>query len=216
MIDKLALHAEALIFAAEKPISMEDIISTLEETLELILDPNDVIAAVNLVREKFDSDQFAIEIVEISGGFSFMSKGAYHLTITHHLKQTTTKRLSKAAMEALAIIAYKQPVSKTEVESIRGVNCDYAVQKLLDKELVEIKGRSESVGKPLLYGTSQKFFDYFGLKGINDLPKLKEFDMPEESIGISIEEREVDVVLDGEKVHVNTEIEIFDLDKEEE
>jgi segregation and condensation protein B len=216
MINKLALHAEAMIFAAEKPISIEDIISTLEETLEIILDPNDVVTAVEKVREKYASDDYAIEIVEISGGFSFMSKGAYHLTITHYLKQTTTKRLSKAAMEALAIIAYKQPVSKTEVESIRGVNCDYAVQKLLDKELVEIKGRGEGVGKPLMYGTSQKFFDYFGIKGIQDLPKLKEFDMPEETIGLAVEEREVDIVLDGETLHVNTEVEIFDLDREEE
>jgi segregation and condensation protein B len=183
MIQNLSLHIESLIFAAEKPISMENISSVLEETLELILNPNDVVEAIELVKSKYASDNFSIEVIEISGGLSFMTKGAYHLTIANYLKQTTNKKLSKAAMETLSIIAYKQPVSKSEIEHIRGVNCDYAVQKLLDKELIEIKGRSESVGKPLLYGTSDKFFDYFGLNGTGDLPKLKDFEMAENEIG---------------------------------
>lgn len=183
MIQNLSLHIESLIFAAEKPISAQNITSVLEETLELILNPNDVAEAIELVKSKFASDDFSIEVIEISGGLSFMTKGAYHLTIANYLKQTTNKKLSKAAMETLSIIAYKQPVSKSEIEHIRGVNCDYAVQKLLDKELIEIKGRSESVGKPLLYGTSDKFFDYFGLNGTGDLPKLKDFEMAENEIG---------------------------------
>jgi segregation and condensation protein B len=202
MLQNLSLHIESLIFAAEKPIPMENITSVLEETLEIILNPNDVAAAVQLVKEKYASDAFAIEVIEISGGFSFMTKGAFHLTISNYLKQTTNKKLSKAAMETLSIIAYKQPVSKSEIEHIRGVNCDYAVQKLLDKELIEIKGRSESIGKPLLYGTSEKFFDYFGLRGVSDLPKLKDFELPDDEIGIP-----EDITIDVKKEESRTTLE---------
>jgi len=99
------------------------------------------------------------------------------------LRQTTKKRLSRAAMETLSIIAYKQPVTKSEMEKIRGVSCDYAVQKLLEKELVDIKGRSDGPGKPLLYGTSEKFMDYFGLKNLGELPKPKDFKEPDSEIG---------------------------------
>ncbi len=206
MVKNLSLHIESLIFAAEKPLGFDDIMSVLEETLELILNPGDVEEGIKLVKEKYTSEEHAIEVVEISGGLTFMTKGAYHLTISNYLKQTTTKKLSKAALETLSIIAYKQPVSKSEIESIRGVNCDYAVQKLLDKELIEIKGRSESVGKPLLYGSSEKFFDYFGLKGIQDLPKLKDFEMPENSIG-SPEDIDATVMLNGEKTAMNIQSE---------
>ena len=99
------------------------------------------------------------------------------------LRQTTRKRLSRSALETLSIVAYKQPVSKPELEKIRGVSCDYAIQKLLEKELVMIVGRSDGPGKPLLYATSAKFMDYFGLKSIEDLPQPKEFQEPDNTIG---------------------------------
>jgi segregation and condensation protein B len=207
MIEHLSLHIESLIFAAEKPISLENISSVLEETLEIILNPNDVTDAIELIKEKYASDNFAIEVIEISGGYSFMTKGAFHLTISNYLKQTTNKKLSKAAMETLSIIAYKQPVSKSEIEHIRGVNCDYAIQKLLDKELIEIKGRSESVGKPLLYGTSEKFFDYFGLKGVADLPKLKDFELPDDEIGTP-----EDIVIDVKSNNAQDRIKLDDIE----
>ena len=100
------------------------------------------------------------------------------------MKQQHRKKLSTASLETLAIIAYKQPISKVDIEAIRGVNCDYAVQKLLEKELVSISGRAETVGKPLLYKTSEKFMSYFGLKNIQDLPKPKELELTENSIGL--------------------------------
>lgn len=210
MNKSLALHIESLIFASEKPITIEDITNVVEETMEMILDPGQVEEAIQLLTEKYSSEDFSMEIIEISGGYAFMTKGAFHYTISNYLKQTTTKKLSKAALETLSIIAYKQPVSKTEIESIRGVNCDYAIQKLLEKELIEIRGRSESLGKPLLYGTSEKFFDYFGLRGVQDLPKLKDFEMPENSIGVpSPEEVDTPVIVDGETVQLDThEIEL--------
>ena len=87
------------------------------------------------------------------------------------------------SLETLSIIAYKQPVTKSEIEKIRGVNCDYTIQKLLDKELIEIEGKSEKVGRPLIYGTSVKFMDYFGINSLNQLPTIKDFQKEENSIG---------------------------------
>lgn len=118
-----------------------------------------------------------------------MTKGAYYNTVATYLKQSTKKKLSKSALETLSIIAYKQPVIKSELEQIRGVSCDYSIQKLLEKELIEIEGRSEGPGRPLLYATSEKFMDYFGLKSIGDLPKTKDIAIPENTIGeVTIEE----------------------------
>jgi segregation and condensation protein B len=93
------------------------------------------------------------------------------------------KQLTTAALETLAIIAYKQPITKTQIEQIRGVNSDYSVNKLMEKELVEIVGRANEVGKPLLYGTSESFMDYFGINALEELPKVKEFEDKENEIG---------------------------------
>ncbi|MCL4164336.1 UNVERIFIED_CONTAM: hypothetical protein GTU68_007796 [Idotea baltica] len=133
--------------------------------------------------DRYQSEEYAIELVEISTGYRYMSKGNYHRTVSTYLKQTTSKKLSKAALETLSIIAYRQPVIKSEIEQIRGVSCDYSIQKLLEKELVEITGRSEGPGRPLLYSTSIKFMDYFSLRSIEDLPKLKEIEVPENAVG---------------------------------
>ena len=112
-----------------------------------------------------------------------MTKPIYHNSVGTYLRQTIRRRLSQAALETLSIVAYKQPVSKTELEQIRGVSCDYAIQKLLEKELVEIQGRSDAPGRPLVYGTSEKFMDYFGIKSLKDLPKPKDFKDVENAIG---------------------------------
>lgn len=182
-LEKLAQHIEGLIFATDSPISMEEIKSCLEETFETEFQEADIENAIGQVKDRFLAENSAIELVEIAGGFQFMTKGAYHAVIGTWLKQTTKKRLSQAALETLSIIAYKQPVTKTDLEAIRGVSCDYSIQKLLEKELVSIVGRSDGPGRPLLYGTSIKFMDYFGLKNMNDLPKPKDFKEPDNEIG---------------------------------
>jgi len=179
----LQLHIEAIIFAAEQSVSLEEISGVLTDTFGLAFPEAEILAAIEAIGQKYGQDDFAFELTEISGGYRFMTKGAYHLTLSHYLKTINQKKLSKAAIETLSIIAYKQPVSKTEIESIRGVNCDYVVQKLLEKDLVEIAGRADGPGKPLLYRTSAKFMDYFGLKSIKDLPSLKEFQPNENEIG---------------------------------
>ncbi len=183
ILEYLAQHIESLIFSSQNPISFKDIHSCLENTFETEFKKPEVEEAIDSLKERYSSDSFAFDIVEIGGGFQFLSKGIYHKTVGTHLRQTTKKRLSKAALESLAIIAYKQPVSKTELEKIRGVNCDYSVQKLLEKELVIISGRSEGPGRPLLYSTSPKFMDYFGISSLDELPKPKDFGTDENTVG---------------------------------
>ena len=176
-------HIEALIFATEHPITIEEMKGVLDVTFETEFQEEDLLKGVEAVKEKFSDPQFAFEVIEIAKGFQFLTKPSFHNSVGTYLKQTIKKRLSQAALETLSIVAYKQPISKTEMEQIRGVSCDYAIHKLLEKELVEIQGRSDAPGRPLVYGTSEKFMDYFGIKSIQDLPKLKDFKEVENQIG---------------------------------
>ena len=188
-MDKLSHHIEALVFVAENSLSFKEIKNCLDEQFATKFKKEDVEKAIAELFEKYQSEDFAVEMVEISNGYRFMTKGAYYPTVATYLKQSTKKKLSKSALETLSIIAYKQPVEKSELEKIRGVSCDYSIQKLLEKELVEIVGRSEGPGRPLIYSTSEKFMDYFGLKSIQDLPKTRDIATAQNSIGdVSIEE----------------------------
>lgn len=171
-------HIEALIFASDKPLAEDDILRLLNTALGFIEDmatPDQVEAAVSAIVEKYDSEFYAFEVVKSGGGWQFLTKPEYHKTIAQLNGDKFLKKLSAASIETLSIIAYKQPVTKSEIELIRGVNCDYAVQKLLEKDLVIIAGRREdSPGKPLIYTTSKSFMDYFGINSPADLPKIKE------------------------------------------
>jgi len=182
-LEQLTQHIEALIFGTDVPITLDEILKCLRETFETGFRKEDIEAAIESLIVRYRQEAFGIELVEIADGYQFLTKGAYHSVLATYLKQTTKKRLSRAAMETLSIIAYKQPVTKGELESVRGVGCDYSIQKLLEKELVSILGRSEGPGRPLLYGTSSKFMDYFGLKSLKDLPKPKDFKEPDSEIG---------------------------------
>lgn len=182
-MEHLTQHIESLIFSTTHPIGLDEIRDTLEEAFGVQFPEEELRYAVQELRNRYANEQYAFEIVEVAHGWQFMSKGAYHQTVGIFLKQTTSKRLSRSALETLSIIAYKQPVTKGELEKIRGVACDYAIQKLLEKELVSIVGRAEGPGRPLLYGTSEKFMDYFGLRSLDDLPKPKEFKLPDNTIG---------------------------------
>ena len=143
----------------------------------------DILEVIDKLKEKYASDAFAFEINHVAGGYQFLTKPAYQASISILLKQQSKRRLSTAALETISIIAYKQPVTKSGIEQIRGVNCDYAVQKLLEKGLIEIKGKAESIGRPLLYGTSDKFMEYFGINHLNELPTPKDFAQQENVIG---------------------------------
>lgn len=145
----------------------------------------DIESSLKKVKEKFDDEQYSFSLVKSGGGYQFLTKPAYQTSISILLKQQSKKRLSTSSLETLAIIAYKQPVTKSEVEQIRGVNCDYAIQKLLDKELVEIQGKADTVGRPIIYGTNRKFMDYFGINDLKELPTPKDFAMEDNTIGDS-------------------------------
>lgn len=174
---------EALIFASEQGIRMEEIMYCLQAAFERDFTADEVNESLNAIKNKYSDDNLAIELVKINNGYQFLTKKQYHPVINLLQLQRSKKRLSQAALETLAIIAYKQPVTKTDVEQIRGVNCDYSIQKLLEKELIAIIGKSEGVGKPILYGTSSMFMDYFGINSIDELPQIKDFTTNTATIG---------------------------------
>ncbi len=187
-MDFLVNHIEALIFCASEPIKKKEIINCLKEMFDTDIPAKDVDQALESLSNKYEKDSYSFSIVKIGGGYQFLTKAAYQASIGILLKQKSKKRLSTSALETLAIIAYKQPITKAEAEQIRGVNCDYAIQKLLEKELVEIKGKAETVGRPLLYGTNDKFMEYFGINDIKELPTPKDFSKEENEIGESNED----------------------------
>ena len=187
-MDNLNQYIESLIFASNKPISLKDIKQTLISYFDSEISKKDILESLDQLLNKYRDSDSAFEIVDIAGGYQFMTKGAFHPIVSQYLRLESKKKLSRAALETLAIISYKQPVTKSEMEGIRGVNCDYSVQKLLDMELVQIAGREEGPGRPLLYSTTEKFMDHFGLSKLTDLPQLKEFETETESIGLNEEE----------------------------
>ncbi len=152
----------------------------------------DIAGAIQRLEEKYIADEYSFQLYKAGGGYQFLTKPAYQASIGIMLKQQSKKRLSTSAMETLSIIAYKQPISKTEIENIRGVNCDYAVQKLLDKSLIEITGKADSIGRPMLYGTTPKFMEYFGINDLAELPVPKEFTGDVSTIGENTDLKETD------------------------
>jgi segregation and condensation protein B len=171
-------HIEALIFAAERPLTTLELCDLVNSALGFIEDRaslDQTEAAVEAIKEKYAAEFYPFEVRESGGGLQFLTKKDYHKTVAQINGDKFLKRLSTAALETLSIIAYKQPITKGEMEAIRGVSCDYAVQKLLEKELIVILGRNEKMpGHPLVYGTSRSFMDYFGINSPEDLPKIKE------------------------------------------
>ena len=177
-ISNLITHIEALIFASEKPLTSMDVVELINNAFGFLEDKitlDQVETGIEGIQEKYGSDFYPFELRQSGGGWQFLTKREYHKTIAQLNGDKFLKRLSNAAMETLAIIAYKQPITKSEIETIRGVSSDYSIQKLLEKELIIIKGRHEHFpGKPLVYGTSRHFMDYFGLNDPNQLPKIDE------------------------------------------
>jgi segregation and condensation protein B len=174
MYQDINQQVEALIFASETPLTIEEIQDCLSKRFGLFVPDNDMQQVLASLMAKYQSPEFSFEIKAINNGYQFLSKAVYHETISVLLKEKTIKKLTTAALETLAIIAYKQPISRGEIEQIRGVSVDYSIQKLLEKELIVISGRSEGLGKPVVYGTSKQFMDYFGINSVTDLPKLKD------------------------------------------
>ncbi|HVG41563.1 MAG TPA: SMC-Scp complex subunit ScpB [Chitinophagaceae bacterium] len=177
-ISNLIPHIEALIFASDKPLTsleITELINTAFSFMEDKLVIEQVETAIEGIIEKYSSEFYPFEVRQSGGGWQFLTKKDFHKTVAQLNSEKFLKRLSAAALETLAIIAYKQPITKGEIETIRGVSSDYSVQKLLEKELIVISGRNEKMpGHPLVYETSKSFMDYFGINSNEDLPKIKE------------------------------------------
>ena len=174
-IEQLMPHIEALIFASERPLTQMEMTEILSQAFEAPIEPERIATCIDAVREKYEEPYYPFQLREIGGGYQFLTKKAYHKTVLQLNGDKHIKKLSTSAMETLAIIAYKQPITKSEIEFIRGVSADYSIQKLLEKELIVIAGRNEEmVGKPLIYNTSKNFMDYLGINSPAQLPQLKD------------------------------------------
>lgn len=171
-------HIEALIFASDKPLTTLELTELINNAFGFMEDKislDQVEASLEGIVEKYNSEFYPFEVRMSGGGWQFLTKREYHKTIAQLNGDKFLKRLSAASLETLAIVAYKQPVTKGEIEAIRGVNSDYSVQKLLEKELIVISGRNEDLpGHPLVYSTSRNFMDYFGINSADDLPRIRE------------------------------------------
>ncbi len=159
---------EGLLFASDQPVAVEPLRGVLE------LPETEIRALVEALRQEYAQQQHALTILEVAGGFQMATTPEVAPWIKQAYRQAHKERLTKPALETLAIIAYKQPVTRAEIEAIRGVNVDGVVASLLEKNLIRIMGRKDAPGRPILYGTTKEFLQYFGLNSLADLPKLAE------------------------------------------
>lgn len=177
MTQELPGIVEAVLFASPEPISTEEMVSLLAETgEELFLDERQIEEVVQSLNGQYEEQGRSFFIASIGKGFCFMTRKKYHPWLRLFQHQNEKRRLSQAALEALAIVAYKQPVSKPEVDKIRGVDSGYVIKQLLEKELIRVSGRSDGPGRALLYKTSEIFLKHFGLKDVSNLPKPREIE----------------------------------------
>jgi segregation and condensation protein B len=171
--DEVKRIVEALLFAVQEPISVRKICEVVED-----VEAKEIREVIQQLREEYDTHDRVFQIEEIANGFQLLSRPEYHEWISKIRKKSGESKLSQQALETLSIIAYKQPIIRAEIEAIRGVQSGQMIRTLIEKGLVKITGRDEVLGRPLLYGTTTKFLDHFGLKSIKDLPKVEDLEMP--------------------------------------
>lgn len=168
--NNLKSAVEALIFASEKPITVEQIKKVLGD-----LDASSVNRIVEELKNEYQTQNRGIQIVEIAGGFQMITSSNFAPFLKKLFKNRYSEKLSKPALESLAIIAYKQPLTKAEIESLRNVNVDGVMKSLVDKNLIRICGRKKVPGRPFVFGTTREFLEHFGLRSLQDLPKMEDF-----------------------------------------
>ena len=161
---------EALIFVADEPVSAKLLAEVLQEDRETIE------AAVEQLQNEYQRRESGLIVREIAGGWQISTRPEFHEEVRKFLKTRPNAKLSLAALETLAVIAYKQPVTVPEILEIRGVQSASAIKTLLDKRLITAKGRKETVGRPMQYGTSKEFLLQFGLKDLSELPSIEDFE----------------------------------------
>jgi len=164
---------EALIFASDEEISVKEI-KEIMDGFKIDVTAKEIEGAIEELNADYDSNSNAFEIIKIAGGYIYATKKKYAHFLGKLAAETQKKKLSQSAIETLAIIAYKQPITRSEIEFIRGVNVDYIVNSLLERDLISIKGRADGPGRPILYGTTSSFLKVLGLSSLDDLPKLRE------------------------------------------
>lgn len=169
---------ESLIFSSDEVVPAKELIKAIKgiDGEEINITEEDIEKSVMSLNENYEEENRAFVIKNIAEGYIFATKEEYANYIGYLTSEKSKRRLSQAALETLSIIAYKQPITKPELESIRGVNCDYMISTLLDKKLINISGRADTVGRPLLYKTTLEFLKYFALNNLNDLPKPREIE----------------------------------------
>ena len=163
---------QAILFVSPYAIPEEEILRIIQKDMPLVTN-EELVKALLDVRAEFQRPEFGIEIQRTGMGYSFVSKPQYHSFIVNYIETIQRKRLSKSALETLSIIAFQPDSTKVDIEQIRGVSADYAVEKLMERELIVISGRKEVPGNPAMFRTSTKFLDYFGLDSLEDLPKFE-------------------------------------------
>ena len=174
---RLTSVIEALIFASPEPVSWEKISAVIQESEdELVLDKKVIREIVDQLNTRFEENDLSFRIEETGGGYTFTTQPRYHPWLSIYQHENAYRRLSQPAIETLAIVAYRQPITKPEVDSIRGVDSGYILRQLLEKMLVKVAGRANSPGKPLLYKTTNHFLKHFGINSVSELPKPREID----------------------------------------
>lgn len=167
--DDLAI-LEAVLFASPDPLSIEQLQAVMGE-----VEKESIIQNLNILREDYEKRGSGLTIVQVAGGFRMSTRADLHPWLSR-LARTRPARLSRPALETLAIVAYRQPITKAEIEAIRGVIVDGVLRTLMERELIRILGRKREVGRPLLYGTTRKFLEYFGFQDITELPSTQEIE----------------------------------------
>lgn len=169
-LSELVAVVEALIFVADEPITTKLIADVLSE------DKQAIEAALEQLKQEYEARESGLQIREIAGGWQIATRTEFHEEVRRFLRTRPSAKLSLAALETLAVIAYKQPVTVPEILEIRGVQSASAIKTLLDKRLIVAKGRKETVGRPMQYGTSKDFLIQFGLKDLTELPSIEDFE----------------------------------------
>ena len=172
-MDNLLPAIEALLFASERPLTPEE----MKKAFDADVSAADIRAGIESLRNEYDAQARGFRVYEIAGGFQLASDIRFAETLKRFYQSREKKKLSQAGLETLSVIAYRQPVTRAEIEAIRGVNVDGAVKTLLEKGLIRISGRKEVPGRPILYGTTQEFLEHFGLKSTQELPPLSEYSL---------------------------------------
>ncbi|MBM3244203.1 MAG: SMC-Scp complex subunit ScpB [Candidatus Omnitrophica bacterium] len=187
--DNIKSAIEAMFFSSDRPLNLEQIKFALGG-----YQTADIRKLIEEIQTEYESNNRGLRLVEIAGGFQMITAPAFAPFIRKLFKGKRTEKLSKPALETLAIIAYKQPLTKLEIELLRNVNVDGVIASLLEKELIRVAGRKKTPGRPLVFGTTRRFLEYFGLKSLNELPKMEDFSKMNASLGQDDQQIEIEPI----------------------